>query len=278
MLSFSYSTSGSEGDGGAIGLTANGDITTGRMNSEAGGTGKGGDITLTSNAGAIDTTLGSITSQIREGSNGTGRAGTIVFTAKDNIQTASLDASAEKGNSGSIQLTSTNGEIDTSQGTLYTDSRSGNAGAIFLSAFNNITTGRIVSEAGGTGNGGDITLKSIAGAIDTTSGTITSQIRNDSNGTGRAGAIAFIAQGDIKTALLDASAEKGDGSSIQLTSTNGEIDTTQGNLYTVSRNGNGGAISLETEAGNINTGKLLTYSYSKSGSTGSGGAISRKSR
>ncbi|MEH2352812.1 two-partner secretion domain-containing protein, partial [Nostoc sp.] len=73
LFSYSLSTSGNAGNGGAIAFTTNGNITTGTINSEAGGTGNSGDITLTSNAGAIDTTKGTITSQIRDGSNGTGR-------------------------------------------------------------------------------------------------------------------------------------------------------------------------------------------------------------
>jgi filamentous hemagglutinin family protein len=249
------------GNGGAIALRANGNITTGGMNSEAGGTGNGGDITLTSNAGAIDTTKGAITSKIREGSNGTGRAGTIVFTAKNNIQTAELDASAEKGDGSTIQLTSVAGEIDTTKGTLYTESRTGNAGAIFLSAFNNITTSRIISEAEGTGNGGNITLTSNAGAIDTTKGFITSEIRERSNGTGRAGTIVFTAKNNIQTAELDASAEKGDSSSIQLTSSNGEIDTTKGTLYTESRSGNTANIQLQA-LNNIRTGNIISNNSS----------------
>ncbi|MEH2352560.1 beta strand repeat-containing protein, partial [Nostoc sp.] len=228
-----------------------------------------------------------------------------VFTAKDNIQTALLNAGAEKGDGSSIQLTSTNGEINTIKGTLYTESLNGNGGAIALSANGNITTGdlfsyslstsgnagnggaiafttngnittgTINSEAGGTGNSGDITLTSNAGAIDTTKGTITSQIRDGSNGTGRAGTIVFTAKDNIQTALLNAGAEKGDGSSIQLTSTNGDIDTIKGTLSTESRNGNGGAIALSAN-GNITTGDLFSYSLSTSGNAGNGGAINLK--
>ncbi|MEH2319217.1 two-partner secretion domain-containing protein [Nostoc sp.] len=251
-----FTDSGS-GNGGAIAFTANGNITTGGMNSEAGGTGNGGDITLTSNAGAIDTTKGAITSQIHQGSNGTGRAGTIVFTAKDNIQTASLDASAEKGDASSIQLTSNNGAINTTTGDLFTDSGSGNSGAIALTANGNITTGDMNSEAGGTGNGGDITLRSLAGVIDTSKGTVTSQIRDGSNGTGNAGAIAFTAQGDIHTATVNASSEKGDSGNIQFTSTNGAINTSAGNLATDSLSGNTAKIQLEA-LNNIRTGNLIS--------------------
>ncbi|MDZ8226273.1 filamentous hemagglutinin N-terminal domain-containing protein [Nostoc sp. ChiVER01] len=260
------------GNSGAIALTANGNITTGGMNSEARGTGKGGNITLKSIAGAIDTTRGTVRSQISEGSNGTGRAGEIVFKAKDNIQTAELDASAEQGNGSSIQLTSSNGEIDTTKGTLFTESRNGDGGAIYLSAFNNITTSQLLSQAKGTGDGGDITLNSDAGAIDTTKGFIISEITDGSNGTGNAGKIVFTAKNSIQTTRVNASAEKGSGGSIELTSTNGEIDTTKESLYTRSRNGNGGIISLKAANGNITTSNLDSSSYG-SGKVGNGGAI-----
>ncbi|AUB43194.1 Large exoprotein involved in heme utilization or adhesion (plasmid) [Nostoc flagelliforme CCNUN1] len=369
LISESYSTnSGSGGNGGAIAFTALGNITTGGMNSEAGGTGKGGDITFKSIAGAIDTDGGAITSQIRDNSDGTGNAGAIAFTAQKDIQTATVNASAEKGNGGSIQLTSNNGMINTTAGDLATDSRSGNGGEIrltsstgsiftgdfysdsdsgsdsagqggaislfategsiktgnlysysgscscrfagdggkihlqalkgeittgdlnsysrsnsgsagnggtvALTASGNITTGGINSQASGSDHGGDITLRSNNGAINTTKGTVTSQIQNNSGGTGNGGAIAFTASGDIQTATVDASAEKGDGGNIQLTSTNGAINTTKGTLYTDSRNGNGGAISLKAPDGSITTSDLLSYSYSTSGNVANGGQIS----
>ncbi|QDL13823.1 hypothetical protein DP113_05660 [Brasilonema octagenarum UFV-E1] len=267
LNSSSYSSVDSVGNGGAIALTANGNITTGGIISEAGGTGNGGNITLTSNAGAIDTTKGSITSQIRDYSNGTGRGGAIAFTAQGDIQTATVNASSETGDGGNIQLTSNNGAINTTKGDLATDSRSGNAGTVFLSA-NNITTGGIISEAGGTGNGGNITLTSNAGAIDTTKGSITSQIRDYSNGTGRGGAIAFRATGDIQTATVNASAEKGNGGSIQLISNNGTINTTAGDLATDSRSGDAGAIFLSA-FNNITTGWII----SETEDTGNGGNI-----
>ena len=255
LFSFSYSPVDSAGNGGAIAFSANGNITTGGMNSEAGGTGNGGDITLTSIAGGIDTTKGTITSQIRNDSGGTGHAGAIAFTASGDIQTALLDASAEKGDASSIKLISNNGGINTTAGNLFTDSKSGNGGAIALTTSGNITTSGMNSEAGGTGNGGDITLTSNAGAIDTTKGTISSQIHNDSGGTGNGGAIVFTAKGDIRTAKLDASAESGKGALIQLTSIEGAIDTTKETLYTDSRSGNTGEILLKA-FNNITTGDI----------------------
>ncbi|RCJ38693.1 hypothetical protein A6770_39430 [Nostoc minutum NIES-26] len=369
----SNSNSGTSGNGGAIAFTAKANITTGGINSQASSAGNGGDINLTSIAGAIDTTKGTITSQISEGSNGTGRAGKIVFTAKNNIQTAELDASAEKGDASSIQLTSTNGEIDTTKGTLYTNSRNGNGGAINLQAADNITTsdlssysrsdsgsagdggainltatdgniytnnlysysqfnsgiagnggainlraakgsifiddlysvsysdptlkgnggnggaiaftalgdittGGINSETFGAGNGGDINLASIAGGIDTTRGTITSKIEENSGINRRAGDISLTAQGDIQTATVNASAG-GDGGNITISSIHGNIATT-GDLLSSSKNtsnpnssyaGTGGAITLSAK-GNINT-QIIDSSSSAYYEIGAGGAI-----
>jgi filamentous hemagglutinin family protein len=263
LFSLSYSPVDSGGNGGAITFTANGNITTGGMNSEAVGTGNGGDITLTSNAGAIDTTKGAITSQIREGSNGTGRAGTIVFTAKDNIQTALLNASAEKGDGGSIQLTSTNREIDTTKGTLYTSSRSGNGGAIIFTANGNITTGNLdsysLSTSGSTGNGGAINLKA-------DNGNVTTKILNSSS-------------------KSFSSSSAGDGGTINLMA-NGSINT--GSLFSASYSasgnpGNGGAISLQasdsikiTDTWNSKPGDFVGGAWNSSSFSPKGNGIGKK--
>jgi filamentous hemagglutinin family protein len=258
------------GNGGAISLIANGKITTGGIDSQASGSGDGGEITLTSNNGAIDTTKGTVTSQIRNNSGGTGKAGAIVFKSKGDIETAELDSSAESGNGSLIHLTSINGNIDTTRGTLFSDSRSGNGGEIRLEAFKSkITTGDINSEVSGSGKGGDITLTSYNGAIDTTNGTVTSQIRNNSGGTGKGGAIVFKSKGDIETAELDSSAESGNGSLIHLTSINGNIDTTRGTLFSDSRSGNGGEIRLEAFKSKITTGDI----NSEASGSGKGGDI-----
>jgi hypothetical protein len=268
-LKGTLNTSSSSGDGGAIALSAQNNITTSTLYSFTNGAGKGGNITLRSTGGSIDTSTGVLNSYSMSGN-----AGAITLTAQSDITTGTLYSFTNgAGKGGNITLSSTGGSIDTSTGVLNSYSMSGNAGAIALTSLGNITTAILNSEAGGTGNGGDITLTSNAGGIDTTKGAITSQIREGSNGTGRAGTIVFTAQNNIQTASLDASAEKGDGSSIQLTSSNGEIDTTKGTLYTESRNGNGGAIGLTAANGSITTGNLYSVSTASDGDAGQGGAI-----
>ncbi|MEH2361749.1 two-partner secretion domain-containing protein [Nostoc sp.] len=282
LNSSSFSSNNMTKKGGEINLVAtNGINITGNSYAYSlsfnGITGDGGDIRLEAKNGAITTGNFSTNSNSNSGTSGNG--GAIALTALGKITTGGMNSEAGgTGNGGNITLTSNAGAIDTTKETLYTDSVSGNSGAIALTALGNITTGGMNSEAGGTGNGGNITLTSNVGAIDTTKGTITSQIRDGSNGTGRAGTIVFTAKDNIQTALLNAGAEKADGSNIQLTSTNGEIDTTKGTLYTDSRNGNGGDISLKADNGNVTTQILNSSSQSySSSSAGDGGAINLKS-
>ncbi|BAZ10749.1 filamentous hemagglutinin outer membrane protein [Calothrix sp. NIES-4071] len=316
LFSFSFSPVGGGRNGGAIKVTADGAIITKGINSEAGDTGNSGDITLTSNASTIDTTLLTVTSQIREGSNGTGRAGKIVFTALDNIQTASLDASAEKGDGGNIQLTSTNGKIDTTKGTLYTNSKNGNGGAISLKALasittanlnsssseqsiginknggeirltaglGDITTGSLASNSGFNaaegGNGGAITISAVNGNINTQDLKSSSlSIQTGTAGTG--GTITLNAGADINTLTLDSStygfAGTGTGGAITLNA-GANINTESLNSSNGSRldASTGGAITLSAGA-NIKTQSLDSYSLSQRSEAGTGGAITLRS-
>ncbi|MBH8554224.1 filamentous hemagglutinin N-terminal domain-containing protein [Nostocaceae cyanobacterium CENA357] len=276
LSAFSYSPVDSGGNGGTIIFTANGNITTGGMNSEAGGTSNSGDITLTSIAGAIDTTKGTITSQIRDNSDGAGNAGAIAFSAQGDIQTATVNASAEKGNGGSIKLISKSGTINTTAGDLATDSRSGDGSAIFLSAFNNVTTGRIISEAGS--NGGDIIISAVHGNIATTGDLLSDSQNTISKSTG--GAITLSAGADIITQNLNsgssASAFSTAGKGGAITLSAGADIITQ-NLNSLSSSftdvaGAGGAITLKAGA-NINTQDLNSYSNSITSLGDTGGAI-----
>ncbi|MEH2296326.1 two-partner secretion domain-containing protein [Nostoc sp.] len=160
LFSYSYSPVDSAGKGGAIAFTANGNITTGGMNSEAGGTGNGGDITLRSLAGAIDTTKKAITSQIRQGLNGTGRAGTIVFTALGNITTGYINSSDKLARGGDITLVSKNGEVRVN-GYISTDTYgSSKGGDINITADSLFLTDNALLSTStfGQGNGGTVNI------------------------------------------------------------------------------------------------------------------------
>ena len=123
-------TSSSTTNGGAVTLTATGDITTGTILSSSPSS-NGGDITLTSNNGSINTTAASLTVEQIEATFGpavditdiqtfTGlvsgalvNGGKIQLTAAGNITTGNLlSSSLLQGQSGAITLNSTNGAID----------------------------------------------------------------------------------------------------------------------------------------------------------------------
>ncbi|PZU96351.1 MAG: hypothetical protein DCE90_09860 [Pseudanabaena sp.] len=84
----------------SVELVAEQDITTGNITTI--GT---GNITITSNAGSIDTSLGSVTN------NANGDSGEITFLALGNITTGAIDSFSLFGRPGSVSLTSTTGLI-----------------------------------------------------------------------------------------------------------------------------------------------------------------------
>jgi hypothetical protein len=160
-----------------ISLLANQGITTGTIINP------GRTITLTSNNGNINTSAGTIdtTSAISSG-------GAIAFSAAGNLTTAQVNSSSGgSGNGGAIALTSNNGAINTTAGSINSASSSGNGGAIAFSAAGNLTTAQVNSSSGGSGNGGAIALTSNNGAINTTAGSI-----NSASSSGNGGAIAFL--------------------------------------------------------------------------------------
>ncbi|MBD2044607.1 CHAT domain-containing protein [Coleofasciculus sp. FACHB-64] len=98
-LSGSLDSSSITSDGGAIALTASGDITTNSLNSSASVTGNGGDLTLKSTGGAIKTN-GSLDS-----SSTIGGGGAIALTASGNIAVNNINSSAITGAGKDIILT-----------------------------------------------------------------------------------------------------------------------------------------------------------------------------
>ncbi|MBD1892674.1 CHAT domain-containing protein [Coleofasciculus sp. FACHB-SPT9] len=98
-LSGSLDSSSITSDGGAIALTASGDITTNSLNSSASVTGNGGEITLKSTGGAIKTN-GSLDSSSKIGD-----GGAIALTASGNIAVNNINSSAITGAGKDIILT-----------------------------------------------------------------------------------------------------------------------------------------------------------------------------
>ena len=132
-------------NGGAIALTAAGDITTGVLDSSS--TDKAGNITLSSSQGAINTTGGYVSA----GSAGNG--GAIAFSAASDITTGVIDAGSND-KAGNITLSSEQGGITT--GNLNASGTT-DGGAIRVEARTRITTQEI-NTSGETGRGGNVIL------------------------------------------------------------------------------------------------------------------------
>jgi filamentous hemagglutinin family protein len=207
--------------------------------------------TLAGNILSFAPGTGSITFQADADNNG---AGSFLMNAGDTILAPGRNVSI-------FGASITVGDIDTSD--------AGDGGTITLTATGNITSGNLFSFSN-DGTGGNITLLSTQGAIDTTAGDL-----NTASFFGSGGTLALFANGNIRTGNLYsyASSGSGNGGSITLSSIQGAIDTTAGNLNSASSGGNGGAIALSSN-GNITTDRIETSSLNyTSGNTGNSGSI-----
>ncbi|WP_232731588.1 hypothetical protein, partial [Kamptonema formosum] len=140
-----------------------------------------------SSAGGIDTTGGRVSSF-----SGEGNGGAVTLTASGDLKTdLILSFSKGTGTGGNIALNSRAGGIDTANSRLSSYSSQGNGGSVTLMASGNIKTGQIESMAGfqaewdtiarepnftpaanSTGTGGDITIESIRGGVETSTGSL----------------------------------------------------------------------------------------------------------
>ncbi len=222
----------STNDGGAITLTAPGNITTGDIDSSSQGSGQGGAITLES-SGTIDTTAGSLNA-----SSVGGDGGAIDLEASGNITTGNIISSANgtTGNSGEIEITS-GGTIDTSSGSLDSSAANGSGGAVALNAAGDIISisAEINSSSQGSGQGGGITLDS-GGTIST--GNLTS------SGTS-GGDITVDASTTITIGTIDSRGSVGNGGNVNL-DPSGDIEVTSINAQGGS-SGIGGNVNITTE-------------------------------
>ena len=226
------------GDSGDIILTARNNIATGEVLSGSIG-GNGGRIDFTSRQGAIDTTNGTLTS-----GSVLGDGGAIMLNADRGIVTGDILSSSQTENSGSIDLISRQGSIDTTRGALVSGSVSGHGGAIHLTVHQgNITSRDLVSatfnQGSGnvsTGSGGAITMNAngnIAVGFANSSSTAISEGVGGSATAGSGGDIRMRANGSLSTgnliswssATASETATAGSGGNIHL-SANGNISTT----------------------------------------------------
>jgi filamentous hemagglutinin family protein len=202
-------SSSTTGNGGAVTLTAPGDINTaqidtfGQTNTSA--STNGGAVSLTSNNGAINTT-GTINSRSSRGD-----GGAVTLTAPGDINTAQINTSAST-NGGAVSLTSNNGAINTT-GTISTLGNT-NGGDVTFTALGNINTDNIAT-AGIDGNGGNIFIESTQGAINTTNNcAMCALTSNTSNGTG--GDITLKAASTMNTGSLYTDSQFGSGGNVSL--------------------------------------------------------------
>ncbi|MBD1869011.1 filamentous hemagglutinin N-terminal domain-containing protein [Cyanobacteria bacterium FACHB-471] len=283
--SFSFSELSGTGNGGAIALSAGGDIATGSLvsfsTSGSGDAGNGGAIALSAGGDIATGSLVSFSLSYSESYSDSpnlsdaGNGGAIALSAGGSITIDLLQSSSESvsnslgpsdaGNGGAVSL-SAGGSITTSDlnSSSFSDSgNAGNGGAIALSAGGNITTDLLDSYSdspGNAGNGGAVTLSAggniTVGVVQSSSSTY-----SDPGNTGNGGAIALSAGGNITVDYLR---------SYSFSSTYSDPGNT----------GNGGAIALSA-GGNITAlYDLSSYSSSVSysdsgdaGEAGNGGAI-----
>jgi filamentous hemagglutinin family protein len=266
--SFSKDFSGNNGN---ITLIANDDITTGGLTSGVSyvsSFSNGGDIMLLSRQGQIDTTTGALKSY-----SGSGNGGNINIKAYENINTGPIFSYSLYLTSGNISLTSESGSIYTTSALSF--SASGTGGDINLTANNgNITsTQQLYSDSELEGRGGNIDLRangnirvnsirsksrsSESGRITLTSynGEINTLGFLDSTSViGTGGDIKLTANGNITNKKIESHSSFGDSGDITITSLNGGINATGGDLISLAgslmgsaRIGRGGDITLNAK-------------------------------
>ena len=128
-------------------------------------------------------------------------SGSITLTAGGGISAAYLNASSSTGNAGNVTLTAASGSIAVDA--INASSTAGNGGNLFITAAGNVVTGGLTATGGS--QGGDITLRSTGGNVDTSTividdgqpvgGTVSATA-----GDGTGGELTFAAAGTITPA------------------------------------------------------------------------------
>ncbi|MBS9772694.1 MAG: CHAT domain-containing protein, partial [Trichodesmium erythraeum GBRTRLIN201] len=263
----SASTSDS-GNGGEIKINSSETFQLqGKILTETTGTGDGGIINI--EAGEITAPNSKISAKTTDA----GNAGTIDITAQGDITTGVVTSAAkndiETADGGSISITSEQGKINATRA-IQSFSEGGSAGDVTLKAQTDITAKTISSH--GKQEGGQITITSETGNIDTSSGNF---LANYSGG-GDAGDITMEApQGNITTNDIYSYAD-GDGGQISIKAGNNINIKVNSNIISASeppnegnsdKQGQGGDITLEA-GNNINTTTAKIYSGANEGDTG----------
>ncbi|NET27712.1 filamentous hemagglutinin N-terminal domain-containing protein, partial [Okeania sp. SIO1I7] len=258
-----------QGNAGNITINSNGNLTTGNIDSNS-MNGQGGNITLESVIGSVDTTSSEIASKSE-----TGSAGNVTIKSQGDINTGNINSRSNgSGQGGNITLESTGGNIETTSGELSSFSELGDAGDVTITSNGDLSTGNIDSRSNGSGQGGNITLESTNGSVDTTGGEIASvpslgndeDIETSNDDTiselssfselGDAGDVTITSNGDLATGSINSRSKgSGRGGNITLESTNGSVDTTVGEIVSRSQAGNAGNVTIKSQS-DINTGNI----------------------
>jgi uncharacterized protein YdeI (BOF family) len=249
------------GNGGAIKLTAQGDIFTSTVVTNSNGTGRSGRITLTSTAGGINTTNDSpdTTNRVIFAGTGAGTAGTVTLTAYGDIVTRSVFAGAETGIGSTVSLTSQTGGIDTGDGYITIATNGKGTGNVILNAVKDIKVGNISSNSTLDGKGGNITAIS-------TEGGVTILDVNTSSKVLAAGYLKASAKLGIKVGNVDTSAnDNGNAGNVVLTAANDiEAGAIKANVFG-NGTGIGGAVKFVSQLGSISTEYVRTDSVGAKG-------------
>ena len=233
-------SSSTTGNGGAIALNANNNITAANINTQS-STGVGGQLTLNSETGSISS--GNLNSS------GATAGGAIALDANNNINAATINTQSSTGAGGQLTLNSETGSI--SSGNLNSSGATA-GGVIALDANNNINAATINTQSS-TGVGGQLTLNSETGSIN--SGNL------NSSGATAGGKVTVSAQTALTTGTINAESRSGAGGQITLSSQTAGITTSN---LTASGATDGGHIRLDAGP-QITTGQINSNGTSASG-------------
>lgn len=220
---------------GSVILSSRGDISTRRIITN------GGSIDLSSSAGSVDTN-----GDFLDTSSTTNAGGNLSIRANRSITAGDLLTFSTQGNAGAIQLSAGN-QINVGNLTARSGATSGNGGIITLRSLNGGIQAKEIastasSDSGQAGNGGNIDIKVANGNFAATF--IESYAASDIASVGNAGSISIeVDRGNITTGFIKSAANA---------SLNGIGFTT----------GNAGDIRILATQGNITTTSLESYTYS----------------
>ena len=213
--------------GGAIDLSADGNITTTDLWSFSAGPGSvSGDISVSSANGAVDTTGGSVDA---ENTGDNGQAGNVTITGDLNVDVASISTIAVGvgSTSGDVDVSSTSGAVDITGivfAVNYGDS--GQAGTVTISGDSNVDVGPIETFALGVGStSGDVNVSSTSGTVDVTGHVVASNYGDN----GQAGDVTI-------TGDLDVDVDEIETFATGLGSISGDINVSSTSGYTTTNN------------------------------------------